>query len=1214
MPSLLRDAAFERDALDYFPSPIADTLDEAVAESSNRAQRDKIVETFRVALRIVGLFALAATPATPPSTAELLKKLLRQGLTDGEWVGLARELTRPYAGAPQECGVPELVAMFFDRGGRLQPTFAQGGPCDSLLAMRKSDTVAHGISGSEETAADVITGRLADFEAFLRSLQWMWANPLVMPTSRSVSDSGEPAYATLRFVGVTPRRGFRSDTLTVSSDLGLGLVYVTPQQGQPVALHPFVQYAETGLGQREIFLFEEGGKRDATLRAYPAGQKRQDAEALVEARARFIAQPAKSGQRQVPGIDWTLSAVATAAKRSSEDYLEKMQRERIFLPTLYARRLELERHLAGFLEKTCVRTGLMIVGSSGIGKTNTLCHIVSNWFSDSTGLADDIVLFVGGSTLPGGRFSLRDLILDRLQITQTFPRFLDEFDALRSGSQTQLILVVDGVDKHVDSAELLRQIDDIVRTADRHTWLKVIASIGEVAYGAIRSAGFIPSVRSYYSATVGEQPHSRESPLITLGPLTDTELADAYGNYLRETGFRPTTPFDSVSEEMRNALRNPLYLRIVMEVFDGRAVPRRPMTAEVLLEYCSKKVFSRPDRSYFVNRFVDMLYDNRLAAAKFDVLAHDTDLRQMVLDPSPQSAFLQLLDDQVLEEQVKRVSAILPPHRSVAFTYDRLLEYLLLNRIVERFGLSSEVLTRLSIEAETYLPLRGVLATLLLAKLDEGAYQEVCDLIRGGQRDVMRAVAITVLMDLDQATPGDTPPRDPPRFERLVDDLLHSPDADAIDLLLECGEKLADAGAFRRADTLYERFLARPVEMSTTATARLCRGAGRVRSVLGLRDSAMEAFTKALGSFRATNDRDGEQGVCDDIGREYLLSGEPLMALRWFEESLAIDEELVNLRRPGALAGKANSLLNIAAAHQQLGNVAMAVTCAKDAAAWLEEAGEQTGLATALTQLGILYRRQGLVELARAEQQRALSLHQQAGDKLGIAKDLQSIAATYRVQASWAEAEAHCRRAMRVYEELGHRRGLAATWISLGEIQRATEQLDDALDSYGQALLLFNEAASRGGQARCESNLGATHIMKGELDEAVRHLDRAIELQGEILGVGRAHPETLALKAGAMFEVGNKEMAVDLSDKSVAAMSTGRFTEEDVRTVYWHRYRVLAGVGRDAEARDCLELAYRDLVTDAEKISDQTARRGFLESLPIRRAITAAWGATFPES
>jgi hypothetical protein len=58
------------------------------------------------------------------------------------------------------------------------------------------------------------------------------------------------------------------------------------------------------------------------------------------------------------------------ARRASDDYLDRMQRERVYLPHLYTRRFELEAHLAGYLSPACDKSGMLIVGASGIGKTN----------------------------------------------------------------------------------------------------------------------------------------------------------------------------------------------------------------------------------------------------------------------------------------------------------------------------------------------------------------------------------------------------------------------------------------------------------------------------------------------------------------------------------------------------------------------------------------------------------------------------------------------------------------------------------------------------------------------------------------------------------------------------------------------------------------------------------------------------------------------------
>ncbi len=235
--------------------------------------------------------------------------------------------------------------------------------------------------------------------------------------------------------------------------------------------------------------------------------------------------------------------------------------------------------------------------------------------------------------------------------------------------------------------------------------------------------------------------------------MTDEELGEAYEKYRQEPGFPPTSPFESLTDEVKNAIRNPLFLRIVMEVFNRRKVPRRTFTAEVLLDYCTKKIFGVPYRAFFINRFTDLLYDNRWMVAAFDTLAQTPELRSTVLDASPQSPYLQLLDEQVLEEQFKRVSAILPPQHTVAFAHDRLFEYLLLNRTVERFGIAAEALAELSEQAQSYLPLRGALTMLFLAKADEGAFTEVAMLLEQGNPEVMTAVGLNLLMELEQMAP-----------------------------------------------------------------------------------------------------------------------------------------------------------------------------------------------------------------------------------------------------------------------------------------------------------------------------------------------------------------------------------------------------------------------------------------------------------------------------
>jgi tetratricopeptide (TPR) repeat protein len=1219
---LLADAAFERDALDFFPTPIADTLDDAAAEVSARAQRDKVVETFRVAIRLLSLLALAGAPGTPAAggqLAELRRKLLRQGLTDGEWVGLTRETLRPFVAEPERFAVPALVTAFFTRDGKLRGPFDQQGACEKLLTMRKVETVAHGVTGTEEHAVEVLAARLPDFEVFLKSLAWLWNVTLVVPTARQTRPDGTIEYLALRLVGVTPRRGFRPQALALPGEVTLGRVYALVEGKPPLDLYPFVQYAEASAGHPEIFLFEEARKHEVVLRAFPSGETRLDADALVWLRAKFAAPSAVAPEAVAP-VGWSLDDLRRAAHKASDDYLDKMQRERVYLPAVYARRFELEAHLSGFLDSRCIKNGMLIVGASGIGKTNTLCHIVRLWREQPNGpLTRDVVLLLGGSTLPGGSFRIQDVILDRLDIPDSFPMFLSAFEVLRKKDEARLIIIVDGIDKHPQPAELLRQLDELIARSESLSWVKIIVSIGEVAYTAIRKAGFVPTIRCYYSIAVQHGGVQRESVEISLGPMTDAELADAYEKYRREPGFSPTSPFDTLSDEVKNAIRNPIFLRIVMEVFNGRRIPRRVLTAEVLLEYCNKKIFSEVSRLFFINRFVDLLLDEHLTAANLDLLTQVPELRQAVLDSSPQSPYLQLLDEQVLEEQLKRVSSILPPQRVVAFTYDRLLEYLVLNRIVEKMGTGAEVIARLSERARTYLPVRGALKMLLFARVDEAAFDEVAALMQTGDPEVMRTIAVELLLELEWIAPTTAGTTDHELASNAVGQLVKAMLAHStpwtIPVMLEFAHRLQEQGSFRRAQFVYQTLVTSPnAQADPDLMAEIYMGLAFVESVFGDKSGALRDYDTALAFSRAAGNRDREQAILDAIGHVYFDLGLFSRAKEFYEASLAIDRELVaSSGGPDALKGEAQSLMNLADCYHRMGELDVAMRSAEQARQLFHEAGDTRMTATALNLIGFLFRRRGLMDNARVNHEQALAIHQKLGDRAGAARDLCYMGLVYQVEGRWDEALALFRKALNVYEEIGDKEEVAYTYNAMGETYRWAGQLGEAMIAYQRAFELYSEIGARRGIAMCLNNLGATELFRGNPQEALSLLAQALALQRELLGV-EGEPETLAFLSAAALEVGDLSSALAYSDAGMRVLEQRHFGEEDRQLVYFYRYRIMKGLNRTDEARDALSLAYADVQRQADAISDPQVRRSFVQNFPLRRWIVEAWEGVLSES
>lgn len=1215
MSRLLSDADFERDALDYFPTPLADTLDEASAEMALRAQRDRVVEVFRVAIRLLALMALGEPRGLVSAQAhprQLLKKLTRRGLTDGEWIGLMREFVRPFAANPERSAVPELVTSVFTAGGKLRPVFQQQGATESLLTMRKSETVAHGVTGSEEDAEDVLAARLPDLEVFLKALQWLWHTPFIVPVSRRELDS-TVEYAALKLVGTTPRRGFRPQAIKIEADLTLQRVYALVPDRKPLDLHPLVQYAAAASGDHEVFLLEEAARHELIFRSYPLGATRPDPEALTWFRAKY-SDEAKPTRTPVAHTEreWTLEHLQEVAQKVSVDYLDKMRAERIFLPHLYAGRRDLETHLDGFLDAECTKSGLLIIGSSGIGKTNTLCHIVDQWRRELTAARKAILLFLGGTTLPGGSLVLRDLILDRLELAGTFGSFMTTFDRLPASERPQLVVIVDGVDKHPQSTELLRQLDDLVVRSEDFPWFKVVIAIAEVAYRNMRAAGFIPAARDYYTTEKADGHVQRESAEIHLGPMTDEELVDAYEKYRREPGLAPVTPFDELTDDVRNALRNPLFLRIAMEVFDSRRVPRRLLTAEVLLEYCNQKIFADKSRTYFCNRLVDLLFDNRWRELRLDALLDVAELRESVLNSSSDSAYVQLLDEQVIQEVQKRASAILPPERTIAFTYDRLLEYLLLKRMVERYGTSPAALVEVGKQAESYLPLRGALAMLLLARVDEGRIDDVVSVLTAGENEVIASIGVSLLMELEQLQPTSASvTRDQLQNSPvglLVASMLRAPSRWVVDLLLEFGSALRDAGYFSRARFVYEELSGSMGGADPLESARLQEGIGEVHEVLGEKSEALTAYKKALEFYIQGGSSAGEQAVYDALGEVHQQLGDYREAREYFEKSLLLDQELVAATgSDSAHLGKAETLLNLSENYHATGDLEESIGWAEQALAVYREVQDKRGTARALDQIGVLTRRQGAFEKARNHHEQALTIHRQVGDRLGVAEDLCHLGLAYHIEGRWTEALSSYDQARAISENVGNKDLIASTFNAMGETLRWAGRLAEADSAYRRALAIYEATGSRGGIAMCLNNLGATELFSGNGAKAVGLLGRAATYERATFDSCSADSECLAYLSAAALQVGDLEAALSHSDRAVEVVRRKTFGEEDIQLVYFYRYQILDQLGQGDDARESLRIAHDNVVDQARSIDDSGRRRSFLTGFPLRKWIVEAW-------
>ncbi|MCS6860658.1 MAG: hypothetical protein NZT92_10110, partial [Abditibacteriales bacterium] len=616
-----------------------------------------------------------------------------------------------------------------------------------------------------------------------------------------------------------------------------GLLLADPTHTRFLTLDPFILWADcpyceqeplVGLTE-EVFLFngDEGRRYLAYVgirHPRPMSPPKQRMEQIY-AEKEVPPEPCKISQLTYP-------LLYSRACRQNEMWLRENINARRYIPQVYHPRKGMESQLEGFLRGR--KAGFLLLGEAGIGKTNLLCHKVEEWRERG-----EIVLFYAGHQLlvtradeasdeltaplerrPPGASSLRRTgeafaeplegrLLRDLHLTGDFPELLDFLR--REGRR--IILVVDGVNEHPHAPALLQHLctftaryaAPLSRREEAGAEVKVILSFRAAFFQKTLQALFAAGgdeaslfpLAVFQSHTVEEQGRKVETYRFTLERVDEEELEAIYEAYRAYAGrpdpvtgamvrFCPRTPFQSLSRSVRAVLTHPWYLRMVMEAYDGKQIPRTLWTGEILKAFCEAKIYGRtPDEQERFAARADLVEE---LVALMSQQATDTFRRDELHDLSPRwsrillenevarSPYLQLVDEGVLIEvpDLETIGRRTRTRYLIRFAFDPLFEYLLSEDILRVEGgwenLTGEHLVSWLIEGIRFDHLIGAVEFLLIESAQQGNFALLADTLNAAEVLLALPVFVQVLTTLEGM--GDE------NFQPLVKHLADNAEAD----------------------------------------------------------------------------------------------------------------------------------------------------------------------------------------------------------------------------------------------------------------------------------------------------------------------------------------------------------------------------------------------------------------------------------------------------
>jgi CHAT domain-containing protein len=370
---------------------------------------------------------------------------------------------------------------------------------------------------------------------------------------------------------------------------------------------------------------------------------------------------------------------------------------------------------------------------------------------------------------------------------------------------------------------------------------------------------------------------------------------------------------------------------------------------------------------------------------------------------------------------------------------------------------------------------------------------------------------------------------------------------------------------------------------------------GLVYDDLGDYRRSIEEYNHALDLYHAAQSQLGtnptiERGISDaigNIGGKHLLLGEYSEALRYYEQSLAMDERLqLKIGISQDLEDIGLCYVGLGRALEAIPQFDRAIKLASEAGLKKEEADSRKGKGSALLQLG-------KYNEALDQYRQALRVYEEAGLKQELIEGLGDFGNLDLRLGDTASAEREFRRALEISKAINHPRGVTYNLIALGDLEWRRKRYDEAAALYKDALAKAAEANDRSATASAHLQLAVTYRELKRFEDAAAEIKPALE----IARATQARP----LEAAAFYVQGETSRSLQHYQEALKEFAA---SEEIVRQtadpeLSWRlefaRGQALESLQRDEEALTAYQGAVKTIEQVRSELREERFRAGYIE-------------------